>query len=60
MATPQEKRAPHPSAVASCDVTDCVHNENRDCHAGEIDVRIGQQGNAICATYKTGEPKPRP
>lgn len=60
MATPQEKPAAHPSAVASCSVTDCVHNENRECHAGEIDVRM-EQGNAICATYETEEqPKPRP
>lgn len=60
MATPQEKRAAQPSTVASCSVTDCVYNESQECHAGEINVRFGEQGNAICATYNPEKPKPRP
>jgi hypothetical protein len=60
MATPQEKRAAQPSMVASCSVTDCVYNEDRECHAGEIDVRVGAQGGAICATYDPEKPRARP
>lgn len=55
----QEKRAPAPSAVRSCSATDCVHNEDRECHAGEIHVEMGAQG-AICGTYKPQSSKPRP
>lgn len=60
MATPQEKRARHPSTVASCSATDCTYNENRECHAGEIEVRMANGGQAICATYEPETPKPRP
>ena len=59
MANPQEKRAAATSAVASCSATDCVHNENRECHAGEIQVEMSAQG-AVCGTYKPGKPKMRP
>lgn len=59
MANPQEKRAAETSAVASCSATDCTHNENRECHAGEIHVEVGGQG-AICATYNPRKPKARP
>ena len=59
MQNPQEKRAAAPSAVAACSVTDCVHNENRECHAGEITVEVGAQG-AVCATYRPEKPKARP
>jgi hypothetical protein len=59
MANPQEKRAAEPSAVASCTVTDCTYNEERECHAGEIRVEIGSQG-AVCATYNPQKPKARP
>lgn len=55
----QEKRAPAPSAVASCSATDCTHNENRECHAGEIRVEMSGQG-AICGTYDPRKSKPRP
>jgi hypothetical protein len=59
MANPQEKRAAAPSAVASCSATDCTHNENRECHAGEIRVEMGGQG-AICGTYNPTKPRVRP
>lgn len=59
MANPQEKRAQAPSAVASCSATDCQHNENRECHAGEIRVEMSSQG-AVCATYAPARQKPRP
>jgi hypothetical protein len=59
MANPQEQRASAPSAVASCSATDCVHNENMECHAGEIRVEMGGQG-AICGTYNPRKPKARP
>jgi hypothetical protein len=59
MANPQESRASAPSAVASCSATDCMHNENRECHAGEIRVEMGAQG-AFCGTYNPTKPKARP
>jgi hypothetical protein len=59
MANPQEQRATAPSAVASCSATDCVHNENRECHAGEIHVEMSGKG-AICGTYEPRRGKVRP
>jgi hypothetical protein len=59
MANPQEKHAAAPSSVASCSATDCTHNENRECHAGEIRVEMGPQG-AICGTYDPRRAKARP
>jgi hypothetical protein len=59
MANPQERRAESASMVASCSATDCSHNENRECHAGEIRVEMGAQG-AICGTYDPRKPKARP
>ncbi len=60
MANPMENRAPETSVVAACTVRDCVHNQNEECHAGQIEVRVGPQG-AACATYKPGgEARPRP
>jgi hypothetical protein len=59
MVNPQEKRASARSAVAACSATDCMHNEDRECHAGEIRVEMGAQG-AICATYDPQKPKTRP
>lgn len=59
MANPQEKRSAQPSAVASCSATDCSYNENRECHAGEIQVEMGAQG-AVCGTYNPQKPKARP
>lgn len=59
MASPQEKASAAASTVAACSVTDCTHNEDRECHAGEIRVEVGSQG-AVCATYDPGKPKARP
>lgn len=59
MATPQERKADAPSAVASCSATNCTHNEDKECHAGEIEVRMGAQG-AICGTFEPRSGKPRP
>ena len=59
MAEPQKKSIPGASAVGECTATDCSHNENRECHAGEIVVQI-QGGNAICGTYNPTSPKARP
>jgi hypothetical protein len=39
--------------------TDCAHNEDRECHAGEILVQMGMQG-AVCGTYDPRKPKNRP
>lgn len=59
MANPKERHEAAPSAVASCSATDCTHNEDRECHAGEIRVEMGAQG-AVCATYDPRRPKARP
>lgn len=59
MANPQERHQAAASAVASCSATDCTHNENRECHAGEINVEMSARG-AICATYDPRRPKARP
>jgi len=59
MANPQEKRAQAASSVASCSATDCKHNEDQECHAGEIRIEMGPQG-ATCATYSPTKPKARP
>ncbi|MBB6096772.1 hypothetical protein HNR42_000184 [Deinobacterium chartae] len=38
------------SMVASCDATDCRYNQERQCHAGQI--QVGSQGGmAQCMTY---------
>lgn len=60
MANPQEQHSAETSVVAACTVTDCVHNEDKECHAGSIEVRVGAQG-AVCGTYKPeGDARPRP
>lgn len=59
MAEPQERMGEGHSMVASCSATDCTHNENRECHAGEIRVEMGGQG-AICGTYNPRKAKARP
>lgn len=56
---PEEKRSTAPSAVASCSATDCVHNVDRQCHAGEIHVEMGGRG-AICGTYEPRAARVRP
>ncbi|WP_245588481.1 DUF1540 domain-containing protein [Deinococcus pimensis] len=38
------------SIVASCDATDCRYNENRECHAGQIQVSMSGR-TAQCMTY---------
>jgi hypothetical protein len=50
---------PNASVVGSCSATDCRHNEDRECHAGEIVVQIGQ-GGAACGTYDPETPRTRP
>lgn len=59
MANPKERHEAAPSAVASCSATDCTYNENRECHAGEIQVEMSAQ-RAICGTYSPRKPKARP
>ncbi|MGH7481726.1 MAG: DUF1540 domain-containing protein [Longimicrobiales bacterium] len=59
MAEAQKKQAAGGSVVASCTATDCRHNENEECHAGRIVVRM-QAGGATCGTYEPAQPKPRP
>jgi hypothetical protein len=59
MANPQRQPTPGASTVANCTATDCMHNENEECHAGQIQVRIGNQG-AVCGTYTPEKPKARP
>lgn len=58
MAEPQKKSAAG-SVVGSCSATDCTHNENEECHAGRIVVRMGAHG-AECGTYEPAQPKARP
>jgi hypothetical protein len=60
MQNPQERPRAQASTVSACSVTDCKFNENHDCHAGEIEVRVGAQG-AVCGTYTPeGQSRPRP
>jgi hypothetical protein len=59
MANPQEKARAEASTVSSCAATDCRHNENKECHAGEIRVEVGA-GGAVCGTYEPESSKPRP
>ena len=59
MAEPQRKPGTQASIVGSCTATDCSYNEERECHAGEILVQMGQRG-AVCATYDPETPKARP
>jgi hypothetical protein len=58
MQQPQERPQAHTSVVGACTVTDCRFNEAHECHAGQIEVRVGQDG-AHCATY-TPEASTRP
>ncbi len=59
MANPQERPRAAVSVVASCSATDCTHNHDRECHAGQIRVEIGAQG-AICGTYNPEKSRARP
>ncbi|NNC28687.1 DUF1540 domain-containing protein [Longimicrobium terrae] len=48
------------SVVGACTVTDCKFNENHECHAGQIEVRVSSNG-AECGTYSPeGNNRPRP
>lgn len=59
MAEPQRRTGTAQSTVASCSATECRYNEDRQCHAGEIEVRPGK-GGAACATYDPQTPEARP
>jgi hypothetical protein len=59
MADAQPQSRSHSSVVGSCSATDCRHNEDRECHAGEILVQINA-GSAVCGTYSPESPQPRP
>jgi hypothetical protein len=57
---PQEQPRAQTSVVSSCTVTDCKHNEDHECHAGQIEVKVGPDG-AHCGTYAPeGSARPRP
>lgn len=58
MQNPQERPQANLSVVGACSVTDCRFNEDHECHAGQIEVRVGPDG-AHCATY-TPEASARP
>jgi hypothetical protein len=60
MADPQRQTRADASVVGSCSATDCRFNEDRDCHAGEILVQIGERGSAVCGTYSPESPQTRP
>ena len=59
MAEPQKQPTPAASTVAECAATDCAHNEEKECNAGEILVQI-DDGQAVCGTYNPTSPKARP
>ncbi len=42
------------SVVSSCDVTDCLYNQDHQCVAGAINVAF-VDGMAHCATYSPGQ-----
>lgn len=59
MADAQPHSRSQSSVVGSCSATDCRHNEDRECHAGEILVQINA-GSAVCGTYSPESPQARP
>lgn len=59
MAETQPKANTRSSVVGECTATDCRHNEDRECHAGEIVVQMNGNG-AVCGTYAPETPRPRP
>jgi hypothetical protein len=59
MADAQPHSRQNESVVGSCSATDCRHNEERECHAGEIVVQINA-GSAVCGTYSPEAPRARP
>lgn len=60
MAQPERRASNETSAVASCTATNCRHNENESCMAGEIRVAMRGDGHATCETYAPEQPKARP
>ena len=60
MQNPQQQPGSETSVVSSCTVTDCRFNEEHECHAGQIEVKVGTDG-AHCGTYSPeGDQRPRP
>lgn len=59
MAQPEKSRSTQAAGVASCAATDCRHNDDRACTAGEIKVTM-QDGKPACGTYAPETPKARP
>ncbi|HSJ24834.1 MAG TPA: DUF1540 domain-containing protein [Longimicrobiales bacterium] len=59
MADAQRQPGASASTVGSCTATDCRHNEEQECHAGEILVQINA-GSAVCGTYSPEAPQTRP
>ena len=60
MQNPQQQPGSETSVVSSCTVTDCRFNEEHECHAGQIEVKVGPDG-AHCGTYSPeGDQRPRP
>lgn len=58
---PQAEKSPAPQAatVADCAATECRHNEDQNCTAGEIQLTVNE-GRATCATYAPEKPAARP
>jgi hypothetical protein len=60
MQNPGQRAQANASVVGSCSVTDCRFNDHQECHAGQIEVRVGPDG-AHCGTYQPeGNLRPRP
>ena len=60
MQNTQQQPGSETSVVSSCTVTDCRFNEEHECHAGQIEVKVGPDG-AHCGTYSPeGSERPRP
>lgn len=59
MAQAERESKPQGSTVASCAATDCRHNDDRNCTAGEIELQM-QGEQVVCATYSPQKPRARP
>ncbi len=60
MQNAQEQPSAQTSVVAACTVVDCKFNDHEECHARQIEVKVGPDG-AHCATYTPeGSQRPRP
>ena len=60
MAEPQKKARAEAATVSSCHATNCVHNEDKNCHADAIVVEMSADGHATCVTYESESPAARP